>query len=432
MKDFKKIIACIMAVTTLGSLTYINAGAVSYETSIVDSSNDGYELSSISIKSDTKEYTVPLGYKFTLEDIDNLTITKTYCKTWENLSGGTEYSYKSENVSIEDLSDYELVTKYQKLYSSEGYEFVVTLEYIGEGEEESFLMNSLLVKVIYDINDLSYYGDRVLTDNTILSVEDGDYSKDYLFDGSENLKDIDSNMKDIPTIKVTEDVSEFLLDCDAFYVKATYSYNTHTWTYGESIILKEDTITTTIDGYISDIDQNNNTFTVTTYDMKDITYTIDADYVYIPEDIDITNLVHIIGYNVSTENWYTNPYRVFVEPSYKVTLNGVVTSVENGKAIVKFDNSWSYELLISANVGDTVIATNYGDCIDDDWFNSATIQIASNTEDVTLGDSGEEQSIIAFTIGDSVYPRGDINLDGKANTADLLYLKKYLLGLIEW
>jgi len=50
--------------------------------------------------------------------------------------------------------------------------------------------------------------------------------------------------------------------------------------------------------------------------------------------------------------------------------------------------------------------------------------------DVTIGES--EDSITEFTVGDSVYPRGDINLDGKANTADLLYLKKYLLGLIEW
>ncbi|MCD7799648.1 MAG: hypothetical protein LUG94_00335 [Ruminococcus sp.] len=48
----------------------------------------------------------------------------------------------------------------------------------------------------------------------------------------------------------------------------------------------------------------------------------------------------------------------------------------------------------------------------------------------SLGDS--EDSITEFTVGDSVYPRGDINLDGKTNTADLLYLKKYLLGLIEW
>ncbi len=47
-------------------------------------------------------------------------------------------------------------------------------------------------------------------------------------------------------------------------------------------------------------------------------------------------------------------------------------------------------------------------------------------------DIDSEGSITEFTVGDSVYPRGDINLDGKTNTADLLYLKKYLLGLIEW
>jgi len=52
------------------------------------------------------------------------------------------------------------------------------------------------------------------------------------------------------------------------------------------------------------------------------------------------------------------------------------------------------------------------------------------SDSITLGDS--EGSITEFTVGDSVYPRGDINLDGKVNTADLLYLKKYLLGLIEW
>ena len=37
-----------------------------------------------------------------------------------------------------------------------------------------------------------------------------------------------------------------------------------------------------------------------------------------------------------------------------------------------------------------------------------------------------------FTVGDSTFPRGDINLDGKVNTVDLLMLKKYLLGLMEW
>ena len=40
--------------------------------------------------------------------------------------------------------------------------------------------------------------------------------------------------------------------------------------------------------------------------------------------------------------------------------------------------------------------------------------------------------ITEFTVGDSTFPRGDINLDGKVNTVDLLMLKKYLLGLMEW
>ena len=49
----------------------------------------------------------------------------------------------------------------------------------------------------------------------------------------------------------------------------------------------------------------------------------------------------------------------------------------------------------------------------------------------TIGES-ENKPITEFTIGDSTFPRGDINLDGKVNTLDLLMLKKYLLGLMEW
>jgi len=65
------------------------------------------------------------------------------------------------------------------------------------------------------------------------------------------------------------------------------------------------------------------------------------------------------------------------------------------------------------------------------FLDSVSTPISKETDDdITIGES--KDSITAFTIGDSVYPRGDINLDGKANTADLLYLKKYLLGLIEW
>ena len=53
------------------------------------------------------------------------------------------------------------------------------------------------------------------------------------------------------------------------------------------------------------------------------------------------------------------------------------------------------------------------------------------SKDTTIGDS-ENKPITEITVGDSTFPRGDINLDGKVNTVDLLMLKKYLLGLIEW
>ena len=48
-----------------------------------------------------------------------------------------------------------------------------------------------------------------------------------------------------------------------------------------------------------------------------------------------------------------------------------------------------------------------------------------------IGES-ENKPITEITVGDSTFPRGDINLDGKVNTVDLLMLKKYLLGLMEW
>ena len=48
-----------------------------------------------------------------------------------------------------------------------------------------------------------------------------------------------------------------------------------------------------------------------------------------------------------------------------------------------------------------------------------------------IGES-KNKPITEITVGDSTFPRGDINLDGKVNTVDLLMLKKYLLGLMEW
>ena len=64
----------------------------------------------------------------------------------------------------------------------------------------------------------------------------------------------------------------------------------------------------------------------------------------------------------------------------------------------------------------------------------ATIPIGASNPNVdtpTVGESSGNPNT-EFTVGDSTFPRGDINLDGKVNTVDLLMLKKYLLGLMEW
>ena len=56
----------------------------------------------------------------------------------------------------------------------------------------------------------------------------------------------------------------------------------------------------------------------------------------------------------------------------------------------------------------------------------------SFTYEIPILPSNGNKSITEITVGDSTFPRGDINLDGKTNTLDLLMLKKYLLGLMEW
>ena len=56
----------------------------------------------------------------------------------------------------------------------------------------------------------------------------------------------------------------------------------------------------------------------------------------------------------------------------------------------------------------------------------------SFTYEIPILPSNSNKSITEITVGDSTFPRGDINLDGKTNTLDLLMLKKYLLGLMEW
>ena len=74
----------------------------------------------------------------------------------------------------------------------------------------------------------------------------------------------------------------------------------------------------------------------------------------------------------------------------------------------------------------------YLDADNDGWILLASPALPiPEKDDTTIGES-ENKPITEITVGDSTFPRGDINLDGKVNTVDLLMLKKYLLGLMEW
>ena len=95
--------------------------------------------------------------------------------------------------------------------------------------------------------------------------------------------------------------------------------------------------------------------------------------------------------------------------------------------------------VIRTTVDDDIPAISYTRLLDitydyeyHQWIYSAQVSsdVTSNDKP-TVGESSSNSNT-EFTIGDSTFPRGDINLDGKVNTVDLLMLKKYLLGLMEW
>ena len=85
--------------------------------------------------------------------------------------------------------------------------------------------------------------------------------------------------------------------------------------------------------------------------------------------------------------------------------------------------AYSYEVYYDENRYDSAIPKNS--------LRRIMVGMSSNIDTPTVGESSGNPNT-EFTIGDSTFPRGDINLDGKVNTVDLLMLKKYLLGLIEW
>ena len=85
--------------------------------------------------------------------------------------------------------------------------------------------------------------------------------------------------------------------------------------------------------------------------------------------------------------------------------------------------AYSYEVYYDENEYDSAIPKNS--------LRRIMVGISSNIDTPTVGESSGNPNT-EFTVGDSTFPRGDINLDGKVNTVDLLMLKKYLLGLMEW
>ncbi len=87
--------------------------------------------------------------------------------------------------------------------------------------------------------------------------------------------------------------------------------------------------------------------------------------------------------------------------------------------------AYSYEVYYDENRYDSAIPKNS--------LRRIMVGMSSepNTNTPTVGESSGNPNT-EFTVGDSTFPRGDINLDGKVNTVDLLMLKKYLLGLMEW
>ena len=74
----------------------------------------------------------------------------------------------------------------------------------------------------------------------------------------------------------------------------------------------------------------------------------------------------------------------------------------------------------------------YLDADNDGWILLASPALPIPEKDNTTIGESENKPITEITVGDSIFPRGDINLDGKVNTVVLLMLKMYLLGLMEW
>ena len=158
----------------------------------------------------------------------------------------------------------------------------------------------------------------------------------------------------------------------------------------------------------------------------------EADY-QLPNDFDIQSIIEDKNNTIVLDGTKFTLTEICAEISdgmgynskhYDIT-NDVISTIEkenNGKSyyvefFFKREDNYPYVYILNKNVEDSSHV-----------LQAQALDIAPPP---TIGES-ENKPITEITVGDSTFPRGDINLDGKVNTLDLLMLKKYLLGLMEW
>ena len=407
----KKMNSRIFSIACSGILSaYAIVGVNSIQANALEWSEP--ELSSISVysgKDRSISVTVPIGYEYSMEDVPDLNFTKTYESSATTLvTQKVEYRYDTKEVSKESIEEEYGI--YGKLQDDFDIHAVYVVGINDSDKTDGVLLNFLIVKITYDVTDHSCYGDHYLQNGAVVQVQDGEYSKAYTLEDSRLVEYTGDTSN---AVQITSDNYKVLLDCNTYYLTEYYSYSTHTWVTRDEIV-KPDTVVSDTFGYVSNITDSD--FTVTLNEGGTVTYPIDAEYVNVMADLSLDNRVSIYGHNTTTQDWYTNPYKVCVEPSYKVTLSGTVTEVTKDGVVIDTGYGITYTVKVQAKVGDAIIATNVGDAIDESWWNTANIQVISNTD--TVGDSGDTPTV-----------RGDVNGDGKVTTADLLLLKKMLLGI---
>ena len=152
-------------------------------------------------------------------------------------------------------------------------------------------------------------------------------------------------------------------------------------------------------------------------------------YEIVEKTVDEKGITHVSYIDENYPNKVkTSTYGV---KTYTLSNGEVVTSDKygiftdsNGRKYTTRGNSIGYGvyMIVDKNGELVLVGGSFGEsCGEVDDINDSNV----------IGES-ENKPITEITVGDSTFPRGDINLDGKVNTVDLLMLKKYLLGLMEW